>query len=769
MPQSTPTPSQAQILLAWDECGDVIHCNDSIIIFPGDDDTDARASSLLRQCGANIGVVSLPQQQRQQQQQLDSKRSRPSTTSTGKVRGSSIRSDDRSLLLLGCRRQQQEALLRKIRQMEYIGIKDSEEMEKLILEAKLNDTCSRNCTVVHVKETTTLGRPFSLSDCEISFNSHDGFNKSKSKESSRPNQPRKEDHNPLRSNIYSPYAGVSTEKMQQLQRRHRRQPRASSSSDASCDKKSTLPVAEFYARKRIDANLKHDRMADTDGYLWNDGNIRALRRKMEASRDIVRGIGYAIEGDMIRVHQSCRTIANIRGGKQPILREELHRLAARALTSTCVEMSHRVGRCILHLWSQGIRHNIRREQLLKLEQCRSLDRLIVLVKRLTKERLTSVWLCWSIECKRRRQVELELKATIIQSAVRRKLAVTKLAQMRNEKRDWARKTIQRLCRGCSARMVFRTMIRQRNRLLSALVLQCFIRCCLARIMCKRLKLERRKQNGAVMMQKISRGRKGRKIALQALDRRRRRAAAVHIQRISRGRKHRKDHAEHKERLASIQRNKAATALQAQVRRYRDTKIVIQLQKQREDERRKMQLERERVVAILQRIYRGHQGRLTMKRVQHEQLLEAQQRYRSATCIQSFYRSLLARDQVQMMRRKTRASMIREARQWIEMWKDDENTWCCYYNELTGEVLSSPPITGYTRLSSHDAHGPLLVLQNGVVIWDPSNINHGNESSDDARTCKSRRLCQGCQAKSFTLYCKECEEVWCEDGKGDSCT
>ena len=753
MPQST-TPSQAQILLAWDECGDVIHCNDSIILPSGDDESDTMASSLLRQCGANVSGVGLPQ--KQQQQQLDSKRSR---LSTGNVRGnknsSSIHGNDRSLLLLGRRRRQQEALLRKIRQMEYIGIKDSEEME--LLEAELNGTAA-------VKETTMLGiagRPFSLSNCEISINSinsHGGINKHrKSKENSGPNQRRKEDSNPLESSsICSPYTSVSTEKTQRkggtrtlpvrasidrsgkqpLQRRH-------------CDKKPTPPVAE---------------MADKDDYQWNDGNLRALRRKMEASRDIVRDIGHAIEGDMLHVHQSCRAIANIRGGKQPILREELHRLAARALASICVEMSHRHGRSVLKLWSQGVRRDIRSEQLLKLRRCRSLDRLVVLLKRLTKERLTSVWLCWLAECERRRQLELKLKATIIQSAIRRELAVAKLAQLRSEKREWARRTIQRLCRGCLARMVFRTMIRQRNRLLAALALQCFIRCCLARIMLKRLKLEQRKQNGAVMMQKISRGRKGRKIALQALDRRRRRTAAVHIQRISRGRKDRKAHAEHKKYLASIKRNTAATALQAQIRRIRDTKIVLQLHKQREEERRKMQLERERVTVILQRIYRGHQGRLTMRRIQSEQLLDAQQRYKSATCIQSFYRSRVARDRVRLIRRTTRAFMIREARQWIETWKDDENTLCCYYNKVTGEILSSPPITGYARISTHDAHGPLLFLQNGVVVWDPSNIIRGDVTSDDTRM--SRQLpvlvCQGCEAKSFTLYCKECEDIWCED-------
>ena len=208
-------------------------------------------------------------------------------------------------------------------------------------------------------------------------------------------------------------------------------------------------------------------------------------------------------------------------------------------------------------------------------------------------------------------------------------------------------------------------------------------------------------------------------------------------------------------------------MQAQIRRCRDAKIVEQLRKQRENKRRKLQLEMERITTIttiLQRIYRGHQGRLTVRRIQHEQLVEAQRRYQSATCIQSVYRSRLARERViRPIRRNRRGFMIREARQWIETWKDDEDAWC-YCNKLTGEILPSPPITGYARLSD-DAHGPLLFLQSGVVILDPSNINLlGNRSSDNASTGMSRRLsvCQGCDAKSFTLYCKECAEIWSDE-------
>jgi len=61
-------------------------------------------------------------------------------------------------------------------------------------------------------------------------------------------------------------------------------------------------------------------------------------------------------------------------------------------------------------------------------------------------------------------------------------------------------------------------------------------------------------------------------------------------------------------------------------------------------------------------------------------------------------------------------MIREARQWVEVWNDDMNGWC-YYNGKTGEMLLfNPPITGYTRVADADADGPVLVLQSGRNIY-----------------------------------------------------
>lgn len=494
----------------------------------------------------------------------------------------------------------------------------------------------------------------------------------------------------------------------------RRQLRTNGSKHAK--KGTKQPLVEFYVSKRIDAAFKHDRMADTDDYQWNDGERRSLRRRMEASQDNMRDIDHVIKGDMLRIHQSCRSIiTNNRDGEQPRLRAELHKLGARALASTCVEISTRLIRYVLKRWHQGVRRDIRHEQLLKLQQCQSLDRLVKFVKHLRRERLKSSCLCWCAESKRRREVQHELSSTLIQSALRRKFALKKLEQLRDERRDWALRTLQRFCRGGSARMSFRIMR-------TALVLQRFVRCCLARTMLKCLKLERRRQKGAVMVQKISRGRKGRKAALQALDRRRRRAAAVHIQRISRGRKDRIEHAEYKERLAAIKLNTAATTLQAEIRRCRDSKIVAQLHEQREQKKRKVQLEKERVTIMLQRIYRGHKGRLITRRIHQEQIIEAQRRYKSACCIQSTYRSRVANQRVKLIRRKARSLMIQEACQWVEMGRDDGKT---YYNQRTGETLFEPPITGYTRHT--DTNGPLLHLQSGAVV--------SGESSDDALMAK----------------------------------
>ena len=572
--------------------------------------------------------------------------------------------------------------------MNFVGTKSSEELEKIELEAG-NDLASR------ITSTRTNIGGFTLSYHDIAIDSQSASAEAgpcptmtsidsddggptcivKSKENSKPTSTNQRQMNKEKGGAYKSSVRAS--------------------------------AAMNRRRDRTRRNTRQDRMADTENSQWDDGKRQALQRKLESSRGTMREIDHAIKGDMLFVHQSYR-----RGGEQPILREELHRLGAQALSAGCDKLTIRLRRRALKQWSQGVKRDVRREQVLKLRQYRALKRLVRCVKKAARESLASACFRWRVESERRRQEEREFSATCIQSALRSMLATKKLEELRAEKREWARQTLQRLFRGCSARMVFRNMICQRNRHNAAQMLQCCIRCWLARTMLKRLKLERQRQSSAVIVQKMIRGRKGRIVALQALDCRRRRAAATHIQRISRGRR---DHVAYRKRLIVIKRNTAATVLQAQVRRNRDARYVAR-------EKKLLDTKRERGTLMLQRIFRGHKCR-------HE----AHRRYTSATIIQSSFRARVARYRVEAIRRTAISVMIREARRWLEVY--DMKGWY-YYNGKTGEMLFNPPITGYTRVADADADadGPVLVLQSGRIISDPENCGVDIESPVDDELC-----------------------------------
>ena len=574
------------------------------------------------------------------------------------------------------------------RLMNFVGTKSSEELEKIELEAG-NDLASR------ITSTRTNIGGFTLSYHDIAIDSQSASAEAgpcptmtsidsddggptcivKSKENSKPTSTNQRQMNKEKGGAYKSSVRAS--------------------------------AAMNRRRDRTRRNTRQDRMADTENSQWDDGKRQALQRKLESSRGTMREIDHAIKGDMLFVHQSYR-----RGGEQPILREELHRLGAQALSAGCDKLTIRLRRRALKQWSQGVKRDVRREQVLKLRQYRALKRLVRCVKKVARESLASACFRWRVESERRRQEEREFSATCIQSALRSMLATKKLEELRAEKREWARQTLQRLFRGCSARMVFRNMICQRNRHNAAQMLQCCIRCWLARTMLKRLKLERQRQSSAVIVQKMIRGRKGRIVALQALDCRRRRAAATHIQRISRGRR---DHVAYRKRLIVIKRNTAATVLQAQVRRNRDARYVAR-------EKKLLDTKRERGTLMLQRIFRGHKCR-------HE----AHRRYTSATIIQSSFRARVARYRVEAIRRTAISVMIREARRWLEVY--DMKGWY-YYNGKTGEMLFNPPITGYTRVADADADadGPVLVLQSGRIISDPENCGVDIESPVDDELC-----------------------------------
>jgi len=492
---------------------------------------------------------------------------------------------------------------------------------------------------------------------------------------------------------------------------------------------------EFYVSKRIDANLQHDRMADTDRYEWDDGPRQLLQKELQASHDNMREIDYSVKDGMLLVHKTCRSITQKRC-TNPRLRLELHRLAAETVMAECVKISMRIQSNVLRDWMSIVKEEVRTE---KLRREQSLRHLEACVNQMTRKRLAWACLCWIDEMERQREVVRISAATLVQSQWRIKRAVDKTQELRTKKWHWAVATVQRASRGRLARVVFQTMMRQRVN--AALILQRSIRCRSARLMLERNKMERKREGCAIVLQRAARGQSGRRAALQALEERHRRAAAVHIQRISRARR---DHNLVKKRETELKRNSAAKAVQKHVRRRHDTKVVAQLKKKSDEEKR----EKERSILILQRVYRGHQGKLSMKRIIYGQEMEARRRHSCATSIQCIFRGTIAKQKVKRLRRQAKVLMIREARQWAEVWSDDVNAFH-YYNKSTNESLKFAPLTGYTTSDGR------LSLQDGRVIVDPS-LGHKISNGET-------RKCDECGIKHRALhYCEQCEEVCCDD-------
>lgn len=639
--------------------------------------------------------------------------------------------------------QQLDEELEKLRVMDYIGTLDSEEFDDLEDEANAMSPCVDgtidNHQVIVIPPPpesmnaepntctgTTKGnaRPNTVS--RRSTNNRNNINQRPSRHQGRAHKaamrmPRNGKHNGKHEpkhirNIYSSRSAPSSVTVHDT------------------ELLSEKPMEEFYVSKRIDANFQHDRMADTDDYEWDDGPRQTLRKKLKNSHEIMRDIDFSIKDDMLLIHRTCRSIAQKRC-THPKLRQELQRLGAESIMAECVSISLRIQRDALRHWLRIVKDEIRTEKVRRYRQYQSLNHLDACIDRIARKRLAWACLCWIDEIERQRKGECISAAIMIQSQWRIKRALDTTERLRIQKWHWAVSTLQRLGRGLLARRVFRNLVLERNRTNAALVLQCSVRCRSARLALNQHRTELKRENSAIMLQKAVRGHSGRRVAQQAFDQMRRRPAAVQIQRISRGRR---DRLVIQRRKTILKRNSAATAIQKHIRRLIDTKVVMQLREEREKERREM----ERVILILQQVYHGHRGRITMKRMMYDQILEARRRHNSATRIQGLHRRNVAKQKTKLLRLKAKESMIGEAQQWVEMWSDGINTWYCY-NDSTNESLWDAPLTGYTNADS------LLVLQNGRVIFDPRLINN-----EDARKCAD------CETKHASHYCEQCEEVFC---------
>ena len=498
---------------------------------------------------------------------------------------------------------------------------------------------------------------------------------------------------------------------------------------------SETPVEAFYVSKRVDADFQHDRMADTDDYKWDDGRRQLLCKKLQTSLEVMRDIDYSIKDDMLLVHRTCRSIAQKRCSN-PKLRQKFQRLGAEMTMAQCAKVSLRIQGNALWRWISVVEKERRIEEFHRYKERQSLGHLKASLEHMTRRRLAWACLCWIDEMERQRNDERVSAAIMIQSQWRIKKAVDATERLRTSKWHWAIQTVQRLGRGRSARVAFRNMVLERNKLNAALVLQRSIRCRSARLVLQQHR--RKREDCAIILQRAARGQSGRRVAMQVLEERRQRAAAVHIQRMSRGR--RDQLVVIQKREMKVKKNLAATTVQKHIRRRYDAKVVVQLKKERDNETK----ERERSAQILQRVYRGHQGRVTIKRKLE---METRRRHSCATGIQCLYRRFAATQKAKILRHEAKAMMIAEARQWVEAWNDDVNAFY-YYNKSTNESLRAAPLTGYTNANGQ------LSLQNRRVVLDPSLI--------DKQSDVNAWICDDCGIKRHILhYCEQCEAVFCD--------
>jgi hypothetical protein len=113
----------------------------------------------------------------------------------------------------------------------------------------------------------------------------------------------------------------------------------------------------------------------------------------------------------------------------------------------------------------------------------------------------------------------------------------------------------------------------------------------------------------------------------------------------------------------------------------------------------------------------------------------------------------------------------QARQWQEIWSDEEQNWF-YYNNATGESAWEPQREGYTKNDGQ------LVLFNGETIDDPlkqpaggddesslASNPFGGEASAKGGVKKTNKklqskLCSECNERHAIRKCEQCGDQFC---------
>ena len=393
-----------------------------------------------------------------------------------------------------------------------------------------------------------------------------------------------------------------------------------------------------------------------------------LQASLRSSISSMHQLSSAVKSDVLSIPSLCRGV----------LCSERHSSARRRLQSWGAErllnildsvlFSYRLA--ALRKWTSVVKTEKKFDKFFKFVRYQGTRKILYLDNYLPRKRMAEVWVMWIDGVLTQRLAEkhklLMATAAAIQCAWRSYQAVCVTKRLRNERRHRSALCLQRYARGGLGRRTSKEIRRQNAAEGAALKLQCFYRRMASRKILIVLKRRRHEKDSANLAQSIVRGHIGRKIAAKQRLEKKRHEAVRQAQRILRGRIGRRFTVEYR---LHRQQFSAAVLIQKQSRIYLCKRHAARLK--REKIRRLQALER--TALMVQRVYRGHRGRLSVQLNMKARLSQIRKRNQAALTLCCWSRMIISKAAIRKMRNEEEEWMINESRRWQEMWSDDAQT------------------------------------------------------------------------------------------------
>jgi len=402
---------------------------------------------------------------------------------------------------------------------------------------------------------------------------------------------------------------------------------------------------------------------DFDRKSAYDREPKQLVSELSCSLSNVLKLTEAIKRDIVIAQQLCRSDV----GKHPRICAQLrgwslqhfNLISQNILSSQLITTFSR--------WKQVMFYERNREKLNSYKQYQSVKIIwIFLGRRLWKNNATA-WLQWIkfVEWIRHKEgVELRnIASQFIQKHWRGRVARNLLRKLQFEHSIQMSIRIQSIFRAKIAQKWIRQILDKRARVKISLFLQCAYRCRLSRRVLNKLQDAKTRFLSAILMQKILRGHFDRVKAIQRRIEKRRYICAAEIQRIVRGRIGMR---KVNERKIFLQRSIVSILLQTRIRMF----LCISRVKKMKEEEKLLQDRMKKSAVLVQRIFRGHRGRILVKLQKTTHIATIKRRKNAATCIQSFTRKNQAKLQIKIMKQEHVEKMILDASLWKETWSDE---------------------------------------------------------------------------------------------------